>query len=60
MPLPASSGMIVFTKYSACCRLSSCAVSSVVCSTWSAGISVVTPSTGSPVAIRRIRRPPGP
>ena len=55
MPSLASSGRIVLLKYSACRRLSSRAVTRVFSSTWSGGISVVTPSTGSPVAIRRIR-----
>ena len=55
MPSLASSGRMAELKYSACSRLTSRAVSSVFSSTWSGAISVVTPSTGSPVAIRRIR-----
>ena len=55
MPSWARAGRMALLKYSACSRLSSRAVSRVCSSTWSAGIPVVTPSTGSPVAIRRIR-----
>jgi len=55
MPSLASSGRTLSLKYSACRRLSSREVCRVFSSTWSGAISVVTPSTGRPVAIRRIR-----
>ena len=56
MPSLASAGRIVSAKHAACRALSSRAVCRVFCSTCAAGIRrLVTPSTGSPVAIRRIR-----